>query len=143
MIVDPSSHIPIYHQIVEQICGSVAAGVFKSGESLPSVRALAEQLLVNPNTVQRAYQELERNGLIRTRKGLGAFVADGGTPSALRQAEALIRDRFNDGIRLGRQTGMAHGRIGAIFRDVMNQSSASPGESLPKESELSHDRNDA
>jgi GntR family transcriptional regulator len=124
--IDPSSHIPIYQQIVEHVCGSVAAGVYRAGEALPSIRALASEMLVNPNTVQRAYQELERSGVIRTRKGLGVFVAENGNPSAHHQAEAAMSERFCEGIRLGRQTGMPASRIGAIFRGAMNQTGNSP-----------------
>jgi len=119
MIVDPNSHVPIYQQIVEIICSSVAVGVYRPGESLPSVRTMAGEMLVNPNTIQRAYQELERGGLIRTRKGLGAFVTDDGVAPAHLQTEAAIRERFVDGIALGRRTQLGTTRIQAIFRKAM------------------------
>lgn len=65
---------PVYLQIIEQVRRRVAAGHLEGGAPLPSVRALAEQLGINPNTVARAYQELERLGVVETRHGQGTFV---------------------------------------------------------------------
>jgi GntR family transcriptional regulator len=69
------SPVPIYRQIVDQICAAVLGGRMADDEPLPSVRALAEQLLINPNTVARAYGELAREGIIESRAGKGMFVA--------------------------------------------------------------------
>lgn len=69
-------HAPIYVQIAEAFHLALARGDLKPGEKVPAVRELATQLLVNPNTVQRAYQELEREGLLTTRRGQGTFVAE-------------------------------------------------------------------
>jgi len=73
--VDPSSSVPVFEQIVNGLRYAVASGVYVPGEQLPSVRQLAVDLLVNPNTVAKAYRELERAGLTYSRKGLGVFVA--------------------------------------------------------------------
>ena len=121
MPVDPNSHVPLYEQIVEHIRGSVAAGVYRPGEALPSIRALALELVVNPNTVQRAYQELERQGLLRTRKGLGAFVARNGDASARHGSEAAVYDRFHEGIQVGRTASMPPERIRGTFEQAWNQ----------------------
>jgi GntR family transcriptional regulator len=67
--------VPIYRQIVDQICHAVAAGELAPGEQLPSVRALAEQLVINPNTVARTYGDLVRDGVLEARPGKGVFVA--------------------------------------------------------------------
>jgi GntR family transcriptional regulator len=75
--VNPSSGLPVYLQIEAQIKHRVAAGALKPDDLLPSVRKLAAELGINPNTVARAYQELESDGLIRTVHGGGTFVADG------------------------------------------------------------------
>jgi GntR family transcriptional regulator len=75
--VNSSSGLPVYLQIEGQIKHRVAAGALKPGDLLPSVRALAAELGINPNTVARAYQELESEGVIRTVPGGGTFVADG------------------------------------------------------------------
>lgn len=74
--VNPSSGVPVYLQIESQLKHVVAAGALKQGDALPSVRKLAVSLRVNPNTVARAYQDLEREGVIRNVPGKGAFVAD-------------------------------------------------------------------
>ncbi|HHW45047.1 GntR family transcriptional regulator [Desulfofundulus sp. TPOSR] len=73
--VEPGRGVPIYVQLMEQIRRAVASGVLAPGEQLPSVRELALQLSINPNTVSRAYQELEHEGIIYTLRGRGTFVA--------------------------------------------------------------------
>jgi GntR family transcriptional regulator len=74
--IDPSSGTPIYRQIVGQVTQAVASGVLRPGEKLPSVREMAVELAVNPNTIAKAYQELERDGVIETPRGKGSFIAD-------------------------------------------------------------------
>lgn len=73
--VDPHSGIPIYIQLKEQIKKAVATGLLVEGEQMPSVRELALKLTINPNTVAKVYQELERDGVVQTARGLGSFVA--------------------------------------------------------------------
>ena len=68
------SNVSIYRQIVEQVCAAVFSGRIADDEALPSVRALAEQLLINPNTVSRAYGELVREGVLESHSGRGMFV---------------------------------------------------------------------
>ena len=72
-----ASGVPIYVQLKQQIRHAVETGAIRPGESLPTIRALAEQLVINVNTVARVYRELEAEGLISLRQGVGAFVADG------------------------------------------------------------------
>jgi len=72
--LNPSSGIPIYLQIVEQIRHSIEIGALVEGDQLPAIRALAEQLVVSPNTVVKAYDDLQQEGLIRLRHGAGAYV---------------------------------------------------------------------
>ena len=74
--VDPKSPLPIYEQLVTQIIRAIARGVLRWGGQMPSVRDLASTLLVNPNTVSRAYQELESRDFIVTMRGKGSFVSD-------------------------------------------------------------------
>jgi GntR family transcriptional regulator len=73
--IDAAARQPIYRQIVEQVREAVARGRIATEERLPSVRELSRMLVVNPNTVARAYSELERDGILNTRQGLGVFVA--------------------------------------------------------------------
>lgn len=74
IIIDYSDKRPIYEQIVERFRMLIVSGVMEADEKLPSVRALAVELSINPNTIQRAYTELERDGFIYTVKGRGNFV---------------------------------------------------------------------
>ncbi len=121
MPLDPNSHVPVYEQIVEHVLGLVSAGVYRAEEALPSVRALALELLVNPNTIQRAYQELERQGFVYTRKGLGVFVANNGAVTARDKSEAAIQDRFIQGINVGRAAKIDERRMEEIFRNALNK----------------------
>ena len=74
--LSPASDIPIYRQIIQHIRRSILLGHLQIGEQLPAVRVLAESLVINPNTVARAYQELIRDGLLESRSGIGVFVAE-------------------------------------------------------------------
>jgi len=89
--VNPSSGVPLYLQIQNQVKHAVSAGALKPGNALPSVRKLAAELGINPNTVARAYTELERDAVIRTVLGGGTFVADG--QPGLLKAERVRRLR--------------------------------------------------
>jgi len=102
--VDSSNGVPVYEQIVRQVKFAIADGVVAAGDLLPSVRELARELAINPNTVARAFRELESEGLMETRRGLGAFIVD--SQSAIeRERERLAMqalDAFSEQIaRLG------------------------------------------
>ena len=73
---NPSSGVPIYLQLMEQVKHAVETGALRPGEQLPGIRPLAEELVVNPNTVAKAYRELEHEGVVELRQGAGAFVTD-------------------------------------------------------------------
>ena len=73
--IDTSSRVPIYRQLTKQIREAVARGAISPEEKLPSVREMSKELVVNPNTIARVYTELEREGILNTRPGLGVFVA--------------------------------------------------------------------
>ena len=83
LFVDDASPVPVYAQLSEQMLGALARGEVASGDRLPSVRDVAAALALNPNTVNRAYAELERIGVVETRRGRGTFVAP---PRGRRQA---------------------------------------------------------
>ena len=74
--LNPASGIPVYVQLVEQVKHSIETGAIEAGDQLPSVRKMAEDLLINPNTVLHAYQDLEREGIIELRHGSGAFIRE-------------------------------------------------------------------
>jgi GntR family transcriptional regulator len=87
---NPSSGVPIYLQLMEQVKHSIETGALRPGEQLPGIRPLAEELVINPNTVAKAYRELEHEGIIELRHGAGAFV------SANAQAKK-VTDKFRAG----------------------------------------------
>src|SRR5919106_5435331 len=77
---NPSSGVPIYLQLIERVKHAIATGALRPGEQLPGIRPLAEELVINPNTVAKAYRELEHEGVIELRQGAGAFIAGNARP---------------------------------------------------------------
>src|ERR671910_2442655 len=73
---NPSSGVPLYLQLIEQVKHAIETGALRPGEQLPGIRPLAEELVINPNTVAKAYRELEHEGVIELHQGAGAFVSD-------------------------------------------------------------------
>ncbi|MFN6400563.1 MAG: GntR family transcriptional regulator [Planctomycetota bacterium] len=86
--------VPIYLQVMQQIKYLVASGRLAPGDELPSIRSLAEQLIVNPNTIARAYRELETQGVVEKRRTAGTFVADSGSPLARKERLKLLKERI-------------------------------------------------
>ena len=103
--ITTGSTVPIYRQIVDQVCRAVATGQLVPGEQVLSVRALAEQLVINPNTVARTYADLIREGVLEAQKGKGVFVARRRAvytrAERLRRLEATLDAFVNEGVRLG------------------------------------------
>ena len=91
--LNPSSGVPVYLQIIEQVKHAIATGTVNAGEQLPSVRQMAEHLLVNPNTVARAYRDLEQEGIIELKHGSGAFISESIAPpsKSMHKAQALVK----------------------------------------------------
>jgi GntR family transcriptional regulator len=117
--IEPDSHVPVYLQIVQNIRGSIAAGVYRPGEVLPSQRVLATDLKVNPNTVQRAYDELLRQGLVESRRGLGMFVTARGSRSATGRAEESARAAFARAAAAAAEAGLTQSRIREMFEEAL------------------------
>src|SRR3954469_25188132 len=93
--VSPTDGVPIYLQIVNQVKYLVASGRLAPGEELPPIRTLAEQLLINPNTVARAYRELELAGVVTKRRTAGTYVSDSTSPLARRQRLKIVTERID------------------------------------------------
>jgi GntR family transcriptional regulator len=104
--ISPNDGVPIYLQIVNQVKYLVASGRLQPGEELPAIRVLAEQLVVNPNTVARAYRELEVAGVVTKRRTAGTFVADGGSPLARRERLKILTGRVDALLAESRQLGV-------------------------------------
>jgi GntR family transcriptional regulator len=97
--LQPDSSVPIYEQIVTQITFAVASGALEAGRRIPSVRELAGQLVINPNTVARAFQELERRGVVAARRGLGMEVTADGPDLCRRRRQEIVRGRVREALR--------------------------------------------
>jgi GntR family transcriptional regulator len=93
--ISPQDGVAIYLQIVNQVKYLVAAGRLAAGEELPPIRALAQQLLVNPNTVARAYRELEAAGIVEKRRTAGTYVSEQGSPLARRERMKILSGRVD------------------------------------------------
>jgi GntR family transcriptional regulator len=87
--------VPIYRQIVNQVKYLVASGLLRAGEELPPIRTLALQLKVTPNTIVKAYDELESSGVVHKRQGSGTFVSDGRPKLALVERRRIIEGRID------------------------------------------------
>lgn len=102
--IEPSAPRPIYLQIMDEIRRGLVVGTLKPDDPLPSVRRLAAELRVNPNTVQQAYRELEREGVVYVRRGLGTFLADLASGEEERRrlartvAERALREAYRHGL---------------------------------------------
>jgi GntR family transcriptional regulator len=104
--LDPRSGLPIYIQIIEQVKGQIAAETLKPGDQLPTVRALAQELRINFNTVARAYRMLDESGVISTQQGRGTYIMEKAPPESLERLRhesltALARRYLHEAKRLG------------------------------------------
>src|SRR5271170_4880307 len=78
--LDPGSGVPVYRQLIDQVQAGIATGVLRVGSQIPTVRQVAVDLAINPNTVMRAYRELEIRGVLDTQQGTGTFIAPQTSP---------------------------------------------------------------
>ncbi len=104
--ITASDGIPIYVQIVNQVKYLLASGRLEPGEEMPPIRVLAEKLLVNPNTVARAYRELEAAGIVEKRRTAGTFVSEAGSPLARRERMKILTERVDLLLAEARQLGI-------------------------------------
>ena len=119
MKIDIKSSKPIFQQIVEGMHSAIAAGVFKPGERVPSTRDMAVKLKVNPNTVQRAYEELVRSGALVSMQNRGKFVAKRAEASATRRSENAVLTAFENGVAIARESGLSNRRIKELLETVL------------------------
>ena len=120
MFIDPKSPIPIFRQIADQLRQAVDAGVHKPGEMLPSQRVLAIEIKVNPNTIQRAYEALEREGIVETRWGVGVFVVQSNRRK-LSEAETRLCNQYATAIRQALKAGLTPDAARAMFEQSLRQ----------------------
>ncbi len=122
LTVDPRSGVPIYLQVIEQIKRSVAIGILQAGEQLPTVKQLALDLTINPNTVAKAYRDLERDGVIETSPGRGSFVrANGVAESAKAAASDVAREALESAIREAKSVGLDRNEVRKLAEAALDR----------------------
>jgi len=115
--VRPDSTVPIYEQIAAHVVFGVAAGDPAPGELVPSVRDLAQRLFVNPNTVARAYQDLERLGILETKRGLGMEVTGAAPALCDARRREIVRCRLRDALREAAAGALTADDVHALVED--------------------------
>ena len=122
--ISSGSNEPIYTQVVGQISRAIAQGLIKPGEKLPAVRNLAAELVINPNTVARAYTILEQQGLVTTKTGSGTYASD----PRLRDKDVrelnILNDRVDNIITQGLNLGLSHEEIVELLRGRLSKFSS-------------------
>jgi GntR family transcriptional regulator len=117
--INPKSAVPIYVQIMDQIRRQVAAGVLAPGDQLPSVRDLAGQLLINPNTAARVYRDLERDGLLETRRGQGTYISSDAAALSEADRTRLLRRILGEAAVEARAFGVPDETVVQLLREIL------------------------
>ena len=133
--INLSDGVPIYRQIVNQVKYLVASGLLQPGEELPPIRTLALQLKVTPNTIVKAYGELEISGVIHKRQGSGTFVSDTRPQLAIRERRRVIEQRIDALLAEAHQLNFTAEEILKMVRDrktAMDETTAEPIEAKKK-----------
>ena len=130
ILLDYKDRRPIYEQVVEKLKDLMICGVLEQDSQLPSVRSLATDLSINPNTIQRAYTELERRGFIYSVKGKGSFVADTSSIRALKNSE--LKKKLGSWIEEAKRAGLTEDKAHSWLAEewVMEDIKTGGGEKL-------------
>ena len=118
--ISPAAPGTLYEQIVIGLKRAVSGGRLKPGDALPSFRQLAEELLVSVITVKRAYEELEREGIIFRRQGLGTFVAEGGGDRSREVKLEHARELLRHAAREAAESGLKPAEVRRLFLEILN-----------------------
>jgi len=122
--LDTAGGVPIYLQLIEQLKYHIATGTLKADDELPSVRAIASTQLINPNTVARAYLELEREGIIYKRRGMGTYVAEKGVSMSTEERLNIVRERMEKALVEGTQLGLDAASMRRVFGETLKKFSS-------------------
>jgi GntR family transcriptional regulator len=117
--VDPSNGLAIYDQIVRQVKFAVASDALRPGNLVPSVRELARDLTVNPNTVARAYRELQADNVLQPLRGTGLEITSSAPKKCVAYRAALIRGRLRSVLAEARQSGLAADEIRSLTEEEL------------------------
>jgi GntR family transcriptional regulator len=119
--INTSSGVPIYRQIVDQVKVAVAQGAVARGDRLPSVRQLSEELVINPTTVQRAYLDLENEGVIETRRGQGTFVKSEADAMPRKDRLGRFREHLRNALAEGHRMQLSAEDLKAAFEQELKR----------------------
>jgi GntR family transcriptional regulator len=119
--LDTNCGTPLYLQLKEQMRLGIATGTLRAGEQMPTVRELASQLRINPNTVARVYRELCSEGLLSSRQGSGTFVSDQAPALADEASVELVRARLRGAIALGRSVGLSWEALREMAEEMLRE----------------------
>ena len=119
--IDTSSGIAIYEQVVRQLKFAVASGKLRKGELIPSVRELSKQLAINPNTVARAYRQLQDEQVLESVRGLGMQMMDGAEKRCRSERKKLIAARLKEVLLEARRSGLLRDDVRKILDKELNQ----------------------
>ena len=119
--IDPRSSKPIYEQIIEQVKENIMKGILQPGDRLPSVREMSTLLTINPNTVSKAYQELEREKAIETIRGKGTFVTQNYQPKKDEDKLQEVRDLLKKVVIESHYMGLGQAEIIAMLEDIYQE----------------------
>lgn len=121
IVIETNSELPIYEQIVRQVKFAVATGSLCPGDRVDSVRDLAKKIVVNPNTVARAYRDLQEDGVLETVRGQGLKVCSRALRRCLAERKSLIRERLQEVLREAAQSNLSREEIEAIVEEELNR----------------------
>jgi len=119
--ISPAAPGPLYEQVANAVKREVSAGRLKPGDALPSLRVLAADLMVSLITVKRAYEELERDGVIFSRQGLGAFIAATGSERLRAQNSVATHEALRNAVIAGRAAGLTDAQLRELFVMILNE----------------------
>jgi GntR family transcriptional regulator len=109
--------VPVYRQIINQVKYMVASGRLRPGQELPTIRALAEKLVINPNTVIRAYNELQRDGVVESRHGSGTYVCEAAQAAPTGDARKLLAPKVDSVLSDASHLKMTLGQVVDLVRE--------------------------
>jgi GntR family transcriptional regulator len=121
--LDQKSGIPFYVQLVQQVRQALLFGMLKAGDRLPTVKEVVAQVAINPNTVLRAYRDLEHDGIVVSRPGLGTFVSATPPTSMARDQYRSVRADLERSIRRARALGLDEDTLASLFQHVLRENS--------------------
>jgi GntR family transcriptional regulator len=129
--LDPRSGVPAYRQLVDQVRQAISLGLLRAGDQLPPVREVVTQITINPNTVHRAYRDLEAEGLVRGEQGRGTFVLDGVEAATTPEHQSELQSGLQQWLEQARRAGLDDRGILALVEVSMRAAHTDEKEARP------------